>query len=121
MLLTRVIKVLLIVIVAFAFASVATAFAAANTVPAGNAGDGSGAVSGYTVSNVQYHLNATNPGNIDSVSFTLNAAAGTVTIKLVSTGSTWYSCTNPSGNNWSCTTTGATVAPTDQLTVVSTQ
>ncbi len=121
MLFTRVIKILLVVIVVFAFASIATAFAASNTVPNGNAGEGSGTVSGYTVSNVQYHLNATTPSNIDSVSFTLNAAAGTVIIKLVSSGSTYYSCSNTSGMNWSCTTTGATVTPTDQLTVISTQ
>ena len=34
-------------------------FAAANTVPASSAGDGSGAISGYTVSVVAYGLNAT--------------------------------------------------------------
>ncbi len=121
MFLKRAIKIFAIAIAAFVFASVATAFAAANTVPSSSAGDGSGTVSGYTVSNIQYTLNGTNPANIDSVSFTLSAVAGTVKIKLVAAGSTWYSCTNPSGNNWSCTTTGATVLSADELRVVATQ
>ena len=100
------------------------AFTAANTVPATKAGDGSGAISGYTVSAIDYSLNATNPQNIDSVSFTLSAApaaGATVKIKLVSSGSTWFSCTM-SGTpavNASCATTGATVATADQLTVVA--
>lgn len=117
---SRATKVFVIAIVAFVFATVATAFAASNTVPATSAGEGAGAISGYTVTNVQYHLNATTPSNIDSVSFTLNAAAGTVQIKLVSTGSTYFVCSNTGGLNWSCTTTGATVTPADQLSVIAT-
>jgi hypothetical protein len=113
----RVIAVLLVVLGLSAFI---TAMTAANTVPASKAGDGSGAISGYTVSAVHYNLNATNPQNIDSVTFTLDSApvaGSTVKIKLVAAGSTWFSCTM-TGANASCTTTGATVAPADQLTVV---
>lgn len=126
MLFGRVIKVLLIVIVAFAFASIVTAFAASNTFTgaAPNAGEGSTGISGYQVSAVHYTLNGTTPSNIDAVTFTLDAAATTVKIKLVSTGSTYYSCTNTSGNNWSCDTTAgtqATVSPANQLTVIATQ
>ncbi len=117
---TRAIKVFLIALIAFVFATVATAFAASNTIPsAGAAGDGANTISGYTVTNVQYNLNASNPANIDSVSFTLSASATTVKIKLVAAGSTYYSCTNTSGNNWSCTTTGATVSPSDELRVIA--
>jgi hypothetical protein len=95
-------------------------FAATNTVPATAAGDGSGVISGYTISAVAYTLNAANPGNIDSVSFTISpTAAGTVRIKLVNLGSTWYSCTNTAGAV-SCTTTGASAASADQLRVVAT-
>lgn len=115
---TRAIKIFLIALIAFAFATVATAFAASNTVPSGSAGDGTGAISGYTVSNVQYNLNAANPANIDSVQFTLSAAASTVQIKLVAAGSTYYSCTSV-GLNWTCTTTGATVSPADELRVIA--
>lgn len=98
----------------------AYAFTNSNTVPATNAGSGSGAISGYTISNVQYTLNS-DPTKIDAVTLTLDKAAGTVKVQVV-TGGSWYSCTNPTGNDWSCDTTApqASVAPADQLTVVAT-
>jgi hypothetical protein len=104
-------------------AAVITAMTASNTVPSAKAGAGAGAISGYTVSAIHYGLNATNPANIDSVTFTLSAApasGATVKIKLVSAGSTWFSCTM-SGTpavDATCTTTGATVSASDQLDVV---
>lgn len=118
----RAFKVLLIVIVAFAFASVATAYAAANIVPASAAGDGAGAISGYTVSAVHYNLNAANPQNIDSVTFTTNVTVpvgSTVKIQLVGGGS-WYTCTGQGSTSISCTTTSpqATVLSADGLRVV---
>lgn len=116
---TRAIKVFLIALIAFVFATVATAFAASNTVPDGYAGDGFGTISGYTVSNVQYNLNGTDPANIDSVEFDLDNAATTVEISLV-TGGSYYSCTS-AGNHWTCTTSGATVAPADQLRVIASE
>jgi hypothetical protein len=95
------------------------AFAASNTVPATNAGIGSGNISGYTVTSVHYVLNA-DPTKVDQVTFTLApATATTVKIKLVAAGSTWYDCTNLAGDV-TCDTAGATVQPTDQLTVVAT-
>jgi hypothetical protein len=114
-------RLLATLVVAGVLATATYAFTASNTVPASKAGDGSGAISGYTVSNVAYTLNATNPANLDSVAFTLDAAATVAKIKLVAAGSTWFNCTNPSGNNWTCATTGAAVAPADQLQVVATQ
>jgi hypothetical protein len=116
-------KTIAVVLVVIGLSALITAMTAANTVPTSKAGDGSGAISGYTVSAVHYNLNATNPQNIDSVTFTLDSApvsGSTVKIKLVSAGSTWYSCTM-SGTpavNASCTTAGATVASADLLTVV---
>jgi hypothetical protein len=69
------------------------AYTAANTVPDSNAGDGSGAVTGYTVSAVHYNLNGTNLSNVDSVTFTLDTApvAGG-TLKAQVDGN-WYTCT----------------------------
>jgi len=98
------------------------AFTAANTVPASKAGDGNGAVSGYTVSNIHYTLNGTDPSKIDAVSFTLNAAVATGgTLKITLDGTTWFSCpvntTTPS-----CTTTGVgqpTVLSATNLRVVA--
>lgn len=115
-------KLFVIVLVALVFTTAAFAFAAANTVPASYAGEGVSVTSGYTVTNVKYNLNATTPSNIDSVTFTLNAAAGTVKIKLMAAGSAYYNCTN-AGLNWTCATTApqATVSTADELRVVATQ
>lgn len=98
------------------------AFTASNTVPTSQAGQGSGSVSGYTVSSVGYTLNSSNPANIDAVTFTISpATATTVKAQLVSAG-TWYSCTNSSGSV-SCATTSPqmTVATAATLNVVATE
>jgi hypothetical protein len=113
----RVLKVIVFVIISLAFASTAYAFAAANTVPSSYAGEGAGAVSGYTVSNLQYNLNPGTPSNIDSVQFTLNAAATSVQVRLVTTGS-YFACTNV-GLNWTCLTPGVTVSASDEVRVVA--
>jgi hypothetical protein len=115
----------LLVTVAFAavLASAAYVFTASNTVPGSTAGSGSNAISGYTATNVQYTLNATNPQNLDQVQFTLNpTSTSTVKVQLAS-GGTWYSCTNSSGTVTCNTTTGtqATVAGATNLTVVAAQ
>jgi hypothetical protein len=114
-------KVMFVVVVVVVLAVSAYAFAAANTVPATKAGAGSGIVSGYTVTNVDYNLNATDPTILDSVDFTLSAAATTVKIKLVAAGSTWYDCALVSGMDWTCDTTtpSISVATIDQLDVVA--
>ena len=111
-------KLFIVAMVALIFATAAYTFAASNTVPATVAGDGSGAISGYTVSAIVYNLDATTPSNIDSVTFTLSGAATTVKIGL---GGNFYSCNNVSGNNWSCTTTApqATVTPATSLEVIA--
>ncbi len=112
-------KFVLIAVIALLLSGFTYAFAAANTVPATMAGDGAEDITGYLVTNVAYHLNAANPGDIDSVSFTLDANAGHASIKLVAAGSTWYSCTITGGTSASCLTAGATVALADELRVVA--
>jgi hypothetical protein len=96
------------------------AYTAANTVPTSKAGDGSGAVSGYTVSAIHYNLNAASPQNVDSVTFTLNSApvAGS-TIKAQVDGATWYTCTNVT-TAVTCATTApqATVLGATSLRVI---
>ena len=67
----------------------AYAFTASNTVPDTKAGSGSGAISGYTVSNIEYE-NTEN--NVTGVTFNLTAAARLVNVKLVTSGGTWYDC-----------------------------
>lgn len=110
---------------AFVMAS-GVAYTAANSVEASNAGDGSQTISGYTVSAQDYTLNATNPGNVDSVSFTMvNDGTGTDTpgqvyVELVSGSGTYYSCTNVL-TTWTCTTTTpqATAASVDSFRVIA--
>ena len=98
------------------------AFTAANTVPNSKAGDGTGTVTGYVLSSVHYNLNATNPANVDAVTFTLDQAApagSTIKAQLAPAGS-WYSCT-ATGTSVSCATTSpqATVLATTALRVVA--
>jgi hypothetical protein len=108
-------------------ATAAYGFAASNTVPGTNAGDGSATISGYTVSAVHYTLNATNPANIDSVSFTVAPAipaGGTVEVKLVAAGTTFKGCTVTGGTSVSCPssgTLGVTAAQADSLQVIAAQ
>jgi hypothetical protein len=114
-----------IALLAVGLATLMAVFSASNTVPDSKAGEGQGVVSGYTVTNVHYALNATNASNIDSVTFTVDTAppAGAVVkVKLVSTGSSWYSCTNVT-TSVTCATTSpqATVSATDELRVIAAQ
>jgi hypothetical protein len=115
-------RLLLVLVLVVLAATGAYVFTASNTVPATNAGSGSGVISGYTITGVAYNLNATDPNNIDTTTFTIApASAGTVKIQLVS-GGTWYDCTNTAGSVSCDTTVGtqATVSPANQLTVVAT-
>ena len=119
-------RTLFLITLVLILAAMTYGFAAANTMPtASNAGDGSVTVSGYTVSNIHYGLNAGNPQNVDSVSFDLVAKNGGVTpaavrARLVSSGS-WYTCAETATpGTWSCTVTGTvTVLAVDELTIVA--
>lgn len=109
----------------------AYAFTASNTVPTTNVGAGSGTVSGYTVSNIHYSLNSTNPTNIDSLTFSVspvipNTGSGKVNVQaaLTSGGPNTYSCTtNTAGDTVTCATTSPqlTAATLSSLTVVAAQ
>ncbi len=79
------------------------AFAASNSVANSKAGDGEGAIAGYSVSNIHYTLDGTDPSKIAAVSFDLDTAAATVHAAIWD-GSQWHwaSCTNTGGNSWSC-------------------
>lgn len=97
---------------------------ASNAVPTTKAGDGAGAVSGYTVSGISYTLNASDPSNLDKVTFSVDTAppaGATLRIELA-TGGSWYACTNV-GTTVTCATTSpqATVAGTSTLRVVIAQ
>ena len=103
------------------------AFTASNTVPSTVAGSGSGSVSGYTVSSVVYNLNASNPQNIDSITFSYSPGSPDPTKARVShnNGTTWFNCDSAivgaSDQVSACATSGATVAAASTLIVVLTQ
>jgi hypothetical protein len=114
-------RLALVVLLLLTIGSAAYAFTAANTVPNTQAGIGSGTISGYTVTNVEYNLEAANPANIDSVEFDLNGAAGTVKAKVVSSSTTYTDCT-AAGTHYTCDfAANPTVLSADQLTVISVQ
>lgn len=121
----RTISVLVLV---FLFSAVAYGFAAANTVGTSGAGDGQAAISGYTIGAITYTLDSTNPANLSAVRFTVTPSAGasaatTVYVKLVSSGTTYTSCTTSGGGNWTCDLSGAGVTAllANELRVIAAQ
>ena len=115
-------RLLATLVIAGVLATATYAFTASNTVPASRAGDGSGAISGYTVTNVAYTLSATTPSEIDLWTFDLNAAASVVRSKVVSGSSTYVNCTNTGGTSWQCDpATNPTVLAANQLDVIAVQ
>ena len=95
-------------------------FAEANTfnggTDAGRAGDGSGTISGYNVTNIRYNLNEANPSNLDSVTFDLDASATNVKARV--NAGTWATCTGGPTTDWTCNV-GGTVASATSLQVVA--
>ena len=94
------------------FAVGGTAFGASNTGTGlvSQAGSGSGAVSGYTISATAYTLNASSPQNTDAIVITYSGSPSPVKVRLSPTGvaGTYYytEAANPSGNQctWDATT-----------------
>ena len=114
-------RIIGILVVAAALATGAYAFTATNTVPDSNAGSGAGTISGYTVSAVAYQLDATTPSDIESVTFTLNAAATTVKAKVVSGSTTYTDCSIAGGVNITCNfEPDIAITTADQLSVIAT-
>ena len=115
-------RTVLVVALAASLALATYAFTASNTVTGTKAGKGEGAISGYTVSGIDYTLSAANPANIDSVAFTLSASATTVKAKVVQSSSTYTDCTVTGGTNVSCNfSPDVAVLSADELSVVAVQ
>jgi hypothetical protein len=120
---TRPRTILAVAFLAVVLAAGAYAFTASNTVPGSNAGSGSGAVSGYTATNLTYTLDGTDPSTIDTLTFTIApTTTSVVKVKAGTTGS-WKTCSNSSGTitcdyNASPISVGAVL---DQITVVAVQ
>ncbi|RME88278.1 MAG: hypothetical protein D6770_07390 [Anaerolineae bacterium] len=115
-----------IVLVALILTAVIYGFAAANTVPESGAGDGSGTISGYTISNISYTLLSTDPGKISAVSFTVTptAGAGAANTVMAAIDTTWATCSNTGGSNWTCSFSAGSepsVSAASTLRVVATE
>ena len=111
-------KLFIVVLVVLVIATSAYAFAATNTVPTSRAGEGSGIISGYTVSNIVYTFDTANPSNLTTVTFDLDNPAATVKVSLTAAG-TLQNCTSATPfTHWSCTLTGTTVTSATSLRVV---
>ena len=108
-------------LVATVLAAGAYAYTNSNTVSAGHAGDGTGVISGYKVTGVQYTLNSADPTLIEGVSFTLDAAASTVRASINGGGYAVCTSTNaPTDTTWDCALPdSAGVAAATDLTVVA--
>ena len=113
-------RMVVVALLALAVACGVYAYAATNTVPGSNAGSGSGAISGYTISSIAYTLNATTPTNLDQVAFTIAPASASTVKAQLAAGGSWYTCANAAGSV-TCNTTSpqATAAGATQLTVVA--
>ena len=122
-LMNRKFRILALLVLAVVMSAATYGFAAANTVPAGVAGEGMGAISGYTVSNIVYTLNSSNPTQFASVSFDLNANATDVYAGLGNgSGIYWTSCTGgPTAFSCSLAGSSVSVAGATELHVSSVQ
>jgi hypothetical protein len=94
-------KVLLTVLVVIVVAGSAYAFAATNTVPDSAAGYKANVVPGYTVTNIVYDLDATDPTLVDAITFDIAPSSGTVVAAITklqtATGGAWTDCTLVAG------------------------
>lgn len=95
-------------------------FAASNTVPDSNAGDGDGDISGYIITNITYELSDTTIGAVDNVSFDLDVAASDVKVAF-NTPATVFDCTVSGGTSVSCDLTGVAAVDINNLRVVAAQ
>lgn len=119
-------RVIAAVAVATILGSSAYAFAAANTVPASNAGTGAGTISGYVISDIAYTVNSNNT-LLDSVAMTVTPNGSgqptDVSIRLFDASSTWYPCVQDGTTPtlWTCDTAAASLSTFANLTVVAHQ
>ena len=114
-------KMFIVVLVIMAFATAAYAFAASNTVPTSNAGEGSEVIGGYIVTNVTYTYSTANPSMITTVDFNIAPATTKAGVSLV-TNATLTNCGSitpiAGGSHVSCAV-NVSVLSADRLRVVA--
>jgi len=88
-----------------------TAFTNSVTPPTSRTSTAANVIGEFTVTNVAYNLNTTDPRRVSSITFTIVNPGTTpsfVRVKPVSTGTTWYVCslvTSGANRNATCNTT----------------
>ena len=121
-------KYVLIALVLVIILGAAFALAAANTIPASTAGSGTSTVSGYTVSNIAYDLDATDPSIVDAITFSISPDVGsdkalTVFVQTETIIGTWTACTLVDGTlparNATCTFGALALSGVTQLNIVA--
>lgn len=119
-------KLLAIGLILFSISVVVYGYAAANVVPESGAGDGTGTISGYTISNIDYNLLGSDPTKLESINMDVTATDGANTPEdvriTVDSGTTWVTCSGPVTNTWTCTFTVAaepSVSAVSNLQVVA--
>jgi hypothetical protein len=80
---------------------VGSGFAASNNLGASRAGDGTGVISGYTVSNITWTMEPANPANMILVRFSLDRTATQVFARFGTT-TAWRPCFVLTGTNAFC-------------------
>ena len=103
---SRTFRSIVILIVALIFASTAYALAASNTfTDAGKAGDGTSAITGFTINAVSYNLQASDPTYVKSVDLTFDTAPGEVQASIDGT----FGTCSGAGTAWNCSFADDTV------------
>ena len=94
-------KVMLLALAVLVIAGSAYAFAASNTVEDSAAGYKARVVPGYTVTDIVYDLDATDPTLVDAITFDISPSSGSVVAALAqiqtATAGTWTQCTLVAG------------------------
>jgi len=117
-------RVLVVVVLLLVISAATFGFANSNTMPpAYFAGEGDSTVSGYTVTLLNFNLNASNPLQFSTMTFHLDGPASTVYVSLDGAAN-WISCTPTVAageTDVSCTLTGVAVRPVTSLYISAVQ
>jgi len=96
------------------------AFASSATNGPGAGGEGASPISGWTISNVDYHVGQ-DSSNIAAVEFDLDGPADKVQVSLNSSSALFFTCENLNGTHWYCDVgSQVSVAGADELRVIAT-
>jgi len=102
-------KVVLFVLAILVIGGSAYAFAAQNTVADSAAGYKASVVPGYTVTNIVYDLDVTDPTLVDAITFDVAPSSGSSVAALVkvqtASGGSWTDCTLEAGTSPSMSAT----------------